>query len=172
MREPTPGRDATAARTRKQPRRGIVRYGWQGENSTPPDPRRPQRSRPSVLRHRRSYPTSQPWPRPVRRCAAKGVAARADGRKKLERLCRYISRPAVAEKRLSLTPNGNVRYDVNGVTDVAGAGMRKRDPAEDPLARRHYARHLRTPRFHRPAGGLGAQATRQSHSFARDIRAE
>jgi hypothetical protein len=39
-----------------------------------------------------------------------GVAARADDRKKLERLCRYISRPVVAEKRLSLTPNGNVRY--------------------------------------------------------------
>jgi len=39
-----------------------------------------------------------------------GVAARANERKKLERLCRYISRPAVSEKRLSLTPNGNVRY--------------------------------------------------------------
>lgn len=34
---------------------------------------------------------------------------RADERKKLERLCRYISRPAIAEKRLSPTPNGNVR---------------------------------------------------------------
>jgi len=41
-----------------------------------------------------------------------GVAARADERKKLERLCRYISRPAVAEKRLSLTPNSNVRYQL------------------------------------------------------------
>jgi hypothetical protein len=40
------------------------------------------------------------------------VAARADERQKLERLCRYISRPAVAEKRLSLTPNGNVRYQL------------------------------------------------------------
>jgi hypothetical protein len=38
------------------------------------------------------------------------VAARADERQKLERLCRYISRPALSEKRLSLTPNGNVRY--------------------------------------------------------------
>jgi len=41
-----------------------------------------------------------------------GVVARADERQKLERLCRYISRPAVAEKRLSLTPNGNVRYEL------------------------------------------------------------
>ncbi len=41
-----------------------------------------------------------------------GVAARAGQRQKLERLCRYISRPAIAEKRLSLTPNGNVRYQL------------------------------------------------------------
>jgi len=41
-----------------------------------------------------------------------GVAARADQRQKLERLCRYISRPAISEKRLSLTPHGNVRYEL------------------------------------------------------------
>jgi len=41
-----------------------------------------------------------------------GVAARADQRQKLERLCRHISRPAISEKRLSLTPNGNVRYQL------------------------------------------------------------
>lgn len=41
-----------------------------------------------------------------------GVAARADQRQKLERLCRYISRPAISEARLSLTPNGNVRYEL------------------------------------------------------------
>jgi len=71
-----------------------------------------------------------------------GVAARADQRQKLERLCRYISRPAIAEKRLSLTSNGNVRYDVKGFTSVAGAGMRRSDPAEDAVPRRHDARHL------------------------------
>jgi hypothetical protein len=41
-----------------------------------------------------------------------GVSARADERKKLERLCRYISRPAVSERRLSLTPGGNIRYQL------------------------------------------------------------
>ena len=41
-----------------------------------------------------------------------GVAARADERKKLERFCRYISRQAVSEKRLSLTSNGNTRYQL------------------------------------------------------------
>lgn len=41
-----------------------------------------------------------------------GVVARAHERKKLERLCRYISRPAVSEKRLSLTSGGNIRYQL------------------------------------------------------------
>ena len=41
-----------------------------------------------------------------------GVAVRANVRKKLERLCRYIARPAVSEKRLSLTASGNVRYQL------------------------------------------------------------
>ena len=40
------------------------------------------------------------------------MAARSDERKKLERLCRYISRPVVSEKRLSLTSNGNIRYQL------------------------------------------------------------
>ncbi|MCZ7355252.1 transposase, partial [Escherichia coli] len=30
----------------------------------------------------------------------------------VQRLCRYISRPAVSEKRLSLTRGGNVRYQL------------------------------------------------------------
>lgn len=42
-----------------------------------------------------------------------GVATGADQRQKLERLCRYISRPAISEQRLSLTPNGSVRYQLN-----------------------------------------------------------
>ena len=41
-----------------------------------------------------------------------GVAAKAHERNKLERLCRYISRPAVSEKRLSLTRGGNIRYQL------------------------------------------------------------
>lgn len=41
-----------------------------------------------------------------------GVAAQAWERQKLERLARYISRPAVSEKRLLLTPSGNIRYQL------------------------------------------------------------
>ena len=52
-----------------------------------------------------------------------GIAAKANQRKKVERLCRYIARPAVSEQRLSLTPTGKVRYELktpfrNGTTDV------------------------------------------------------
>ncbi len=52
-----------------------------------------------------------------------GVSAQAWEQNKLERLCRYITRPAVSEKRLSLTPAGNIRYQLknpyrNGTTHV------------------------------------------------------
>jgi hypothetical protein len=52
-----------------------------------------------------------------------GVATKANERAKLERLCRYITRPAVSTKRLSLTRNGRLRYELktpwrNGTTHV------------------------------------------------------
>ena len=52
-----------------------------------------------------------------------GVATKANDRAKLERLCRYITRPAVSTKRLSMTRNGRVRYELktpwrNGTTHV------------------------------------------------------
>ena len=40
-----------------------------------------------------------------------GVATRTRKGKKLDRLCRYISRPAVSEKRLARTSRGMVRYE-------------------------------------------------------------
>jgi ribosomal protein S27E len=41
-----------------------------------------------------------------------GVFADTHQPEKLERLCRYIARPAVSEKRLSLTTTGNIRYEL------------------------------------------------------------
>jgi hypothetical protein len=38
--------------------------------------------------------------------------ARRDQRKKLERLCRYICRPTVSEKRLAMTSGGRIRYQL------------------------------------------------------------
>ena len=40
------------------------------------------------------------------------VSTQAHERQKLERICCYIARPAVSEQRLSLTKNGNVRYQL------------------------------------------------------------
>ena len=39
-----------------------------------------------------------------------GIAAEAEQRQKLERLCRYIARPAVAIERLSRSAQGTIRY--------------------------------------------------------------
>lgn len=39
-----------------------------------------------------------------------GVSSEAHPRDKLERLCRYVSRPAVSEKRLAISSHGNIRY--------------------------------------------------------------
>ena len=41
-----------------------------------------------------------------------GVFADADEPEKLERLCRYISRPAISEQRLNMTDHGKVRYEL------------------------------------------------------------
>jgi hypothetical protein len=51
-----------------------------------------------------------------------GVASEAHERETLERLCRYITRPAVSTERLSLTAQGNIRYRLktpyrDGTTD-------------------------------------------------------
>ena len=41
-----------------------------------------------------------------------GVCAQAFERDKLERLCRYITRPPVADRRIALTPDGDIRYEL------------------------------------------------------------
>ena len=41
-----------------------------------------------------------------------GIMARRYQHKKLERLCRYICRPAVSEKRLAMTSGGRIRYQL------------------------------------------------------------
>ena len=46
-----------------------------------------------------------------------GVASKACKRKKLERICRYISRPSLSEERLSLNANGQVVYKLKNAYD-------------------------------------------------------
>ena len=85
-----------------------------------------------------------------------GVAARADERKKLERLCRYISRPAVSEKRLSLTRGGNVRYQLKDA--VPGTAPR--------------TSIFRTIGFHCKAGRPGTEAQSQPNPLPRGVRTQ
>ena len=100
------------------------------------------------------------------------VSTQTHERKKLDRISRYIARPAIPEPRLSLTKSGNVRYelktpyrdgtthvifdpldlDVQGCTNVAGAWMRRSD--------------------HGQTGSFSAKAQNQSHALPRGIRTQ
>lgn len=84
-----------------------------------------------------------------------GVTARAHERKKLERLCRYITRP------------GCLR-----ATSVTHAERQHLLPTEDTVARWHHACDFRTTRFHCPAGGPGTQTARQPDALTGGLRTE
>jgi hypothetical protein len=58
-----------------------------------------------------------------------GVAAKADERDKLEKICRYIARPAIAEGRLSLSDSGDVIYRFKKPWDDGTAAI-KMSPME------------------------------------------
>ena len=73
-----------------------------------------------------------------------GVATKANERTKLERLCRYITRPAVSTKRLSMTRNGQIRYELN------------QSSAGEHLAQWHDACDIRATGFYIQAGFPGA----------------
>ena len=76
-----------------------------------------------------------------------GVAREAHEREKLQRLCRYVTRPAVSTERWSRTTQGNIRYRLK--TPYRGA--KGRMPGVFPG----------------PTGGTGADATRQLHPLPR-----
>ena len=83
-----------------------------------------------------------------------GVVATAHQRDKVERLCRYIARPAIASGRLALTAQGQVRYTLktpyrDGTTHVIF----------EPL---EFMRHIPVPH---PCGAACGCANRQSCRF-------
>ena len=103
---------------------------------------------------------------------------RSHEREKLERLCRYITRPAVSTERLSLTAQGNIRYRLktpyrDGTTDgvfepldkIAGSDFNSRR-----LARRAKGRMPGV--FHGSTSSPGADTTGQPHAPPRRVRAE
>ena len=85
-----------------------------------------------------------------------GIACKSNQRKKLERLCRYITRPAIAERRLSLANNGNVvialktPYD-DGTTHVVLSPM-------EFMTQSHG--------IHGAPGNAGPQTTGQPHAVS------
>src|SRR5690606_32690393 len=101
-----------------------------------------------------------------------GIGIDAGQRKKLERLCRYISRPAVAADRLSLTEQGLIRYRLktpyrDGTTHVLFEPLDflARLAALVPPPRAHLARFHEcsppqaagVPPSHRPAEAAAGQ---------------
>ena len=101
-----------------------------------------------------------------------GVAAKAHQRRKLERLCRYIARPAVATDRLALTPKGNVRYTLktpyrDGTTHIILEPL-------DVMYRMYGMPRAQggAKSGHRPPGRPGAQAACEPHPLPRGFRAQ
>jgi hypothetical protein len=108
-----------------------------------------------------------------------GVLAVAGEREKLERLCRHIARPAVATRRLSLTPAGQMRYQLktphgDGTTHVLfePVDCMAHLPVRHPSGDLRSCKSALLPICHRPAGGAGAQAPGEPYPLPWRLRAE
>ena len=62
-----------------------------------------------------------------------GVMSNAQDRGKLERLCRYITRSRVSEKRLAITTYGKVRYSLKTPYRDGTTGDRRSHVVFEPL---------------------------------------
>ncbi|MCC7463191.1 MAG: transposase [Gammaproteobacteria bacterium] len=78
-----------------------------------------------------------------------GIVIQPHQRPKLERLCRYVGRPPVAEDRLALTASGQVRYTLkapyrDGTTHIVleSLDLMARLAALVPPPRMHLTRYL------------------------------
>lgn len=88
------------------------------------------------------------------------VAVKVSEDEKLERICRYISRPAVSEKRLSLTGQGKVRYELktpyrDGTTGRPSAQQQTSSVGHAGTARQRQSQKHRT-------GGQGKSRNQSS----------
>ena len=106
-----------------------------------------------------------------------GLEIQPGERAKLERLCRYVSRPPVATERLALTPSGQVRYQLktpyrDGTTHIVlePLDLMSRLAALVPPPRMHltryhgvFAPHSRLRAAITPAGrGAGGKGAKQA----------
>ena len=100
-------------------------------------------------------------------------------RDKLEKLCRHIARPAIANERLSINERGQVIYRFkqpfrDGSTHIVleplelMAHMHVRHPAGDLRS----SKSAILPICHRPPGGFGSASAIEPHPVPRRVRAE
>ena len=108
-----------------------------------------------------------------------GVAAEAHDGQKLERLCRYIARPAISEKRLSLSPQGSVRYQLktpwkNGTTHVEfePAELMAHIPVRHPTGDLRSPKSAILPTCHRQTRGASAATACAPDPVSRRLCAE
>jgi len=108
-----------------------------------------------------------------------GVAAEAHEGQKLERLCRYIARPAISEKRLSLSPQGRVRYQLktpwrNGTTHVEfePVDLMAHIPVRHPAGDLRSSKSAILPIRHRQTRGPGTATARPPHPLPWRLCAE
>ena len=88
-----------------------------------------------------------------------GIACKSNQRKKLERLCRCITRPAIAERRLSLANNGNVVVALKTPYDDGTTHVVRRRPAQ-PNG------------IHGAPGSAGTQTTGESNKIPWGVLAQ
>ena len=87
-----------------------------------------------------------------------GIACKSHQRKKLERLCRYITRPPIAERRLSLANNGNVVIALKTAYDDGTTGTPSPMLSDGGPTQSHGV--------HGALSGAGAQTTGQPHAVS------
>jgi len=99
-----------------------------------------------------------------------GVSCQGHQKDKRERLCRYISRPAVAVPRLSLSSTGKVVYTLktpyrDGTTQVAfePIDLMTHIPVRHPSGDLRSSKSAVLPICRCPFGGSGAKAEGQPH---------
>ena len=96
-----------------------------------------------------------------------------------ERLCRYVARPAVAEKRLTVNAQGKVVYLLktpyrDGTTHVVLLRASCPPPlrGQPSAAQNRSRRFCRAARLHCKIGGVGAAPEGEPHAIPRCTRTE
>ncbi len=100
-----------------------------------------------------------------------GIDIAMGQRAKLERLCRYVSRPPVSTERLALTASGQVRYTLAASAHPCARGISDSLHVKDTVPRRHHAHCAGTRGLDGSASGAHSPTADASDSLPRCVRA-